>query len=888
MVRRGSILRVSVAWMGLTGLLIALMGANMTCPGGTDATDTDGDGVADTTDNCPADANADQADADGDGVGDACDNCSADANSDQGDTDGDGVGDACDDCPNDANNDADGDGLCAGDDNCPNDANADQADCDGDGTGDACDDEPSGTFSVDAGGDQTADGGDTNVLAGTRTGGVIPVTYNWELTATGQAGGATLANADTQTASATFTNDADGTFSFTVTATDDCGTSVTDSVNVTVTAIGDPENTIFTLNLDNLVGTSGDDAFTAPIELVAGVQTATLQNGDSADGNGGDDSLTAFIGGVGAVTAVPNLTGIGDLHLQNFAGALFTLNLNNSSGVSHIASENSINNVSVTNIVGLSDAAITNNALNLTLGFQADATSASDDTMNLTLTNTTAAGGTFTVNNAGANGIETLNVDSLVAENSVTLVHAANTLVTVNTTGDQKVTLLGALPATVTTLDASGQSAGGTVASATTTVFTFTGGSGDDAINFAGTFVATGATADSADGGEGTADAIGFTSAAAGGISATAVVLTNATGFEVLEITDALAAAVNSTFFNLDSTVNLPAGFSGAVTLTVASGDTVKLGSTSMGSATADGTFAGTINVDGIGTSDTVTIELNDHDTAAALIVTGIETVNVVSNINANGAAADGGANVLAALTLPVTTPLVISGDEDLTVTGVTTASTIDASALPATANLTLTGGTATATTITGGAGNDVLTASDAVAETIIGGDGNDTIDAGAGVGVSSVGDNITTGAGADILTYTTLADSLNTNMDVLNDFLSGSDSFDVPVPPTTVGSGTGAADLNTATAASTGTTTGTLATDLATATAAAETASAGAYAQAGDTVIVTLTGNSLGGTAAVYMVIESGATGAYTAAEDLVVLLTGTSSTTLAVADFQ
>lgn len=37
------------------------------------ATDADGDGVADSADNCPHKANADQADKDGDGIGDACD-----------------------------------------------------------------------------------------------------------------------------------------------------------------------------------------------------------------------------------------------------------------------------------------------------------------------------------------------------------------------------------------------------------------------------------------------------------------------------------------------------------------------------------------------------------------------------------------------------------------------------------------------------------------------------------------------------------------------------------------------------------------------------------------------------------------------------------------------
>ena len=71
--------------------------------------DTDGDGIPDTQDNCPAIANPGQQDNDNDGLGDRCDpdddndlvpdvsdNCPLIANSLQQDSDGDGIGDACD------------------------------------------------------------------------------------------------------------------------------------------------------------------------------------------------------------------------------------------------------------------------------------------------------------------------------------------------------------------------------------------------------------------------------------------------------------------------------------------------------------------------------------------------------------------------------------------------------------------------------------------------------------------------------------------------------------------------------------------------------------------------------------------------------------------------
>ena len=70
-------------------------------------------------------------DDDGDGITNSSDNCPLMSNPDQLDTDGDGIGDVCDD-------DLDGDGLTNSKDNCPLVSNPDQSDSLDNGVGDAC------------------------------------------------------------------------------------------------------------------------------------------------------------------------------------------------------------------------------------------------------------------------------------------------------------------------------------------------------------------------------------------------------------------------------------------------------------------------------------------------------------------------------------------------------------------------------------------------------------------------------------------------------------------------------------------------------------------------------------------------------------------------------
>ncbi|MDN3640473.1 PHB depolymerase family esterase [Simiduia curdlanivorans] len=101
------------------------VGPAQTCSGTSTPADTDGDGVADSADNCPLIANANQQDNDGDGLGNVCDST---PNGEQQPTD------------------SDGDGVADAQDNCPAIANSNQLDSDSDGLGDACDSTPNGDF----------------------------------------------------------------------------------------------------------------------------------------------------------------------------------------------------------------------------------------------------------------------------------------------------------------------------------------------------------------------------------------------------------------------------------------------------------------------------------------------------------------------------------------------------------------------------------------------------------------------------------------------------------------------------------------------------------------------------------------------------------------------
>ena len=145
-----------------------------------ESADSDGDGVLDSTDNCPSVPNAGQEDGNGNGIGDACesadsdgdgvldsaDNCPSVPNSGQEDSDGNGVGDACE------STDSDGDGVDDALDAFPFDPN-ESTDADFDGVGANKDvDDTDATEQMDSDGDQVGDTADLCPLVPSATAGV--------------------------------------------------------------------------------------------------------------------------------------------------------------------------------------------------------------------------------------------------------------------------------------------------------------------------------------------------------------------------------------------------------------------------------------------------------------------------------------------------------------------------------------------------------------------------------------------------------------------------------------------------------------------------------------------------------------------------------------------
>lgn len=534
------------------------------------------------------------------------------------------------------------------------------------------------------------------------------------------------------------------------------------------------ETTALTLSIDNLTGTTADDTFVADLLFNSGTgtQVPSLQNGDSVNGLAGNDKLRATYSNNtgGNVVIAPQLSGVEDVCLSDFGGAnTTTISGTNATGVTSVGNRGSLAQVLVNNLNALTDLSVTNSSFGLTVTYIAPAGNGTSDMGTLTLSNATNVAGANnqTINiNTPANGFETLNIVSEGAANSVNDInHAANTLTTLNVSGDQDLTVRRAnpLPGSLTTINLGSFTGNSDLTVGGASNVTYTGGGGDDVINFAGTYT----TNDIIDGGAGT-NTLGVNSAQA---VAAVSSQTNVTNINAILIPDQLNGAIDVTQFGA---IDLILDTTAAATALTANASTAILGNGTFATLNNDDT-AHTLGltVSGSDTDDVLDINLQNADLGNTLTLNGAETVNLNSGNGSDGTAADGAANTATSITLAPTFgtgTLNILGDVAVTVAGAITAGAIDASASGAAFTMTTTTASTVAAggaIITGSPFADQLVGGNA-ADSISGGDGNDKIKGGQGA------DLVTGGNGTDEHFF----DATNQFGDIINDFTGGTDKI--------------------------------------------------------------------------------------------------------------
>lgn len=576
-------------------------------------------------------------------------------------------------------------------------------------------------ITVAASGPSTATGGTNVTLTAITTGGTAPVSFAWEITALGTAGSATLTPADgiSQAIVVAFSTDASGAFAFQVTATDAAAQTASAAKTVTVTPGSVTTSTTFTMNTDNLTGTTGDDTFTAPALFNAGDGKvySTLQTGDKADGLAGANVLNAVLGADGIDSPAPQLSNIQTLNFTSNTTGGATVVATNITGATSVNSVNSSTALTVGTVPSLVNVGVYSTLVNTTVNMAAAAAPGADDTMGLTLSAVGTLGTTPNVTIGTVTGIENVAVTSTgaTANRIGTFAMGAGTAL-------KKYTFAGAQDLYITAVLPFGAGLPVTVDGSAATgkldllmpnaAVAITGGAGDDRFTFGdGEFT----TADTFNGGAGT-NTIGIADTTLVALDAQANALNAATNYSWLEFTN--TAAITGVDANAATSV-LNYLFSGDTNNNVTVTNTNNTDVYKFSVSRAVCTF--TPQTDNL--SNVLNVQLNKATAAVTLaqIVAGsgsYETIAITSE-GFNG-------NVITDCTNKAAGTVTVAGSKNLTITAFGTASVIcNASAF--TGNLTVSGTTGI-DDITGGSGSDIIITSVVapLADSLTGGAGID------------------------------------------------------------------------------------------------------------------------------------------------------------------
>jgi Ca2+-binding RTX toxin-like protein len=489
-------------------------------------------------------------------------------------------------------------------------------------------------------------------------------------------------------------------------------------------------------------------------------ETITLQASDEVDGGAGEDTFRIVSDGPNP-QSVSGFTvrNVETLEVQAKATGGTTLGLENVSGLAtiRIASGSAplaLNNLPQITALELRDGLA---GQTVTLNYRAAAVQGTNDTQHLVVSGTTA--GSLTVH-----GIETLAITATTAD-AVLGALSGNALKAIAVAGNKHVGFSAALPASVATIDASAQTAGGISLQVGATDVSVKGGAGNDTVTFSGMLT----TGHFFDGGAGRDTIIANVAEFLANSYAIAGRIKNV---EVIHFANVLATDIDASMFTGEDTYVLGAGLLVPVTISkVTDGSTVDIRSTSFDTLTVsigEGATLATVP----GTNNTLNIAVGGKYTTdlGTIAAPGVETLTVTSN----GTTLNAGGNLLTIIAGDARS-LTIGGSAMLTLTMSGGALTyLDASAATGDLDLSLvTFKTNAPATIIGGHGVDKLRGTSA-ADTIDGGAGADVIAGGGGA------DMLTGGAGADTFYISSESDSRSSAPDTITDFVSGTDVINI------------------------------------------------------------------------------------------------------------
>ena len=516
----------------------------------------------------------------------------------------------------------------------------------------------------------------------------------------------------------------------------------------------------FTSNLDNLVGTSADDAFDGVYYADGGTGTTAFP-GDIVSGGAGTDTLTISVAGT-STTAQPinaiTSTGVEKLYVTNYDANAdtaedTTVDTALMSGLTTIGltGSNATGDTEFTGVAGIVATEMRNGAGDLTITYLSDAVKGTADAATLSVSNLTA--GIYT-----ANGIETITIDSSLTKSVMEQV-VSDKLTKLVVTGDKDLEISTAVnfvdgtngDTTVdSTVDASAFTGGLTV-TAEAMDQSITTGSGADTINMVGTLdkydtVSAGTGSDTLSVNPADFDTEFTNVSGIETVSINATADSTAISFKA----DKLSAGVETIILDAYDHADGANEQEHSVTNQVSEKIVIRH---STEDAADNGDSDGnnyTVTPKTDSDADSITVEFqgvgNDTHTSTnyfgvdGLTLSNYETVNLVSSVNSTVANLTGGAttakgdvkdNELDAFTSTTATSVVVTGAANLTIGSFTAAevTSVDASAL--TGTLTLTAGAEKAT-YTGGAKADTFTmaANFNNKDTVIGGAGLDTLTA--------------------------------------------------------------------------------------------------------------------------------------------------------------